>query len=284
MKLRPKTIVYDAILLTFDGGDARKARGMVFTRGSDDVDKRITVGFSVPDVIHIAQAVLHFEPAFEAILPPNRRSNEYARSNWIDNPRLGRAGMSRIASMKSVGRCEIVDKVVSLISPHRYYGFNFMNLRHDLKTIEFRRGDASKTIQDVLMWVELALSFLFASMKVGKMEELLAHPNTIEGLRKFLVDADLPTAKGLHDLSYLDPLFAGREHSSARREPEVVDLENLSPEKQEKLCRKLKQDESEHDLMRARLVAQKYSNGGGDGGGPAGDSERKYTEKEKGRA
>ncbi|KAL9057719.1 MAG: hypothetical protein Q9162_002193 [Coniocarpon cinnabarinum] len=158
------------------------------------------------------------------------------------------------------------------MSPHQYYGFNFMNLRHDLKTIEYRRGDASKSVQDVLMWVELALSFLFASMKAVKMEELLAHPNTIEGLRKFSVDVDLPTAKGLHDLSYLDPLLAGRESSSARREPEVVDL------------RKLKQDESEHDLMRARLVAQKYSNGNGGGGGLTGDSERKYTEKGKGRA
>ncbi|EGX88971.1 hypothetical protein CCM_09018 [Cordyceps militaris CM01] len=46
-------------------------------------------GYSIEDLKRICASIIHFEPAFEALLPVDRLSNEYARSNWLDNPNFG---------------------------------------------------------------------------------------------------------------------------------------------------------------------------------------------------
>ncbi|KAJ5125959.1 hypothetical protein N7526_008136 [Penicillium atrosanguineum] len=52
-------------------------------------------GYSIADLKKICQSIIHFEPAFEALLPEDRLSNEYARSNWLDNTNFGHQNLSR---------------------------------------------------------------------------------------------------------------------------------------------------------------------------------------------
>ena len=58
--------------------------------------------YSLTDLKRVAQAVIHFEPAFEALVPRARRGNVHARSNWLDAPGLARKGKSRSGSVAAI--------------------------------------------------------------------------------------------------------------------------------------------------------------------------------------
>ena len=157
-------------------------------------------GYTPGKVKRITQAVLHFEPAFEALLPIDRRQNEYARSNWIDNPCFGRNNMSRRDSIAMIERCATIEDVVNLMCPAqtKYYGWKFLNIIIDpTRTIEFRRAPCSSTAEDVFIWAELAISFVQAAVKFGTSENLSKVPNTLEGLQRFLLNAGIVDSPGI---------------------------------------------------------------------------------------
>ena len=154
----------------------------------------VAEGYTVGKVKRIAQAVLYFEPAFEALLPSDRRQNEYAAGNWIDNPNFGRNGRNRRESIDMIELCTTTREVVELMCPEqsKYYGWNFLNIISDPHwTIQFRRGPASSSINEVFIWVELAMSFIQAAIRYGTPANFVKIPSTISVLQWFLINAGL---------------------------------------------------------------------------------------------
>ncbi|KAI0449304.1 hypothetical protein F5B21DRAFT_494788 [Xylaria acuta] len=117
---------------------------------STHVHMSIVGSYSVMQVKRLAQTIIHFEPAFEALLPRDRRGNEYARSNWIDNLHFGYAKVSRADAIAKLERCRTVDEVIELMNPQnsRYFGWNFQAIKK-YSTVEFQRGAASTSPADV---------------------------------------------------------------------------------------------------------------------------------------
>ncbi|KAN0074047.1 hypothetical protein V8E54_007984 [Elaphomyces granulatus] len=183
--------------------------------------------FTPSELKCIAQAIIHFEPAFEVLVPPERRGNRYSRSSWIDNPHLACRNLSRDQSIDLIESLNTVDQIIEVMNPDlsKYFGWNFLPIR-TLKTIEFRRGSVSLTSDDTFMWVELAMSFIKAASIQNSPQQLRQYPRTTGGLKAFIQNAYLPTQPGTHGSSYLDLIFHGKD-SSARLEPRPVS--NLFP-------------------------------------------------------
>ncbi|KAJ5708166.1 hypothetical protein N7488_007967 [Penicillium malachiteum] len=73
-------------------------------------------GYSLADLKKICQSIMHFEPAFEALLPEDRLSNEYARSNWLDNANFGHRNLSRKQSIATIQRASTLRELVLLMA------------------------------------------------------------------------------------------------------------------------------------------------------------------------
>lgn len=61
----------------------------------------VAIGFTLQELKKIAQCIIHFKSAIEALVPPSCRGNEFAKSNWIDNPRFRDPHFSLKASDKN---------------------------------------------------------------------------------------------------------------------------------------------------------------------------------------
>ncbi|KKK26137.1 hypothetical protein ARAM_005994, partial [Aspergillus rambellii] len=85
-------------------------------------------GYSLADLKQICQSIIHFEPAFEALLPEDRLSNEYARSNWLDNANFGHRNLSRKQSIAVIQRASSMRELVLLMNPDhdKMFGWNFL--------------------------------------------------------------------------------------------------------------------------------------------------------------
>ncbi|KAE8136589.1 hypothetical protein BDV38DRAFT_293768 [Aspergillus pseudotamarii] len=213
-------------------------------------------GFSTSDVKGIAQAIIHFQPAFEAVVPPARRGNEYSRSNWLDNPRFGYLNLSREQSIALLESKTTTDEIIDIMNPNqsKYFGWNFLSLK-TFKTIEFRRGSASLSSDDAFMWVELTLSFMQAAMTHPSLQHLRRYPGTIGGLKDFIQHARLPQQKGAHNPAHLQRLFHNKDLNS-RLDPTCVG--HLSDEKQAKLQRKINSDAASNPMLDIISSAQQY--------------------------
>ncbi|KAI1410318.1 putative amidoligase enzyme-domain-containing protein [Hypoxylon sp. FL1857] len=211
-------------------------------------------GYTISQLKRLAQAVIHFEPAIEALVPPDRRGNEYARSNWIDNSNFGYRNLSREQSIEQLEKCMAIDEVIRLMNPNdsRYFGWNFLAMKK-YKTVEFRRGAGSRNVNDVFMWVEFALSFLQASLKLGSAASLKQYPASVGGLSMFISFAGLQNQPGMNSSVHLNRLFAGR-NPNEHVPPKPVG--NLTPERRKKLEKKLKVDASTNPMLTKIHYAQ----------------------------
>jgi hypothetical protein len=211
-------------------------------------------GYSLEDLKRVAQAVIHFEPVFEALLPASRRGNEYARSNWIDNPALAYQNLSRVQSLNRIENLTMVDELIDLMNPNqsKYFGWNFLSIK-TYQTIEFRRGAVSTSVTDVFMWVELATSFVQASLTVPtSVANLLQYPATVGGLRTFIGKAQLGQPE-MYNPSSLNQLFAGKD-LNLRLDP--IPVGQLSEEKQLKLEKKIIADSMSNPVLDMIASAQ----------------------------
>jgi Putative amidoligase enzyme len=215
-------------------------------------------GYTLQNLKQIAQTIIHFEPALEALLPENRRGNEYSKSNWLDNRNFGYKKWSRAESIELIDQCSSMRDLVLLMNPNhdKMFGWNFLYLLQDNKgTVEFRRGAASTSVTDVFMWIELAMSFTQAALRIGLPQNLRKVPRTIGGLRWFIEKAGLLKAvSGMNDPRYLDRLFAGK-HSDATISPRP--LGELSTEKKKKLMKKKEEDKNKN-VMQSKMVQAPY--------------------------
>ncbi|KAF7505735.1 hypothetical protein GJ744_000501 [Endocarpon pusillum] len=171
---------------------------------------------SLQDSKRIAQAVIHFETALEALMPPERRGNEYAKSNWLDGRRFGREGLTRHESIAAIEKASHLRELVDLMQPFRFgadrdYAWNFLGLQSFPRTIEFRKPPVSLTPDAVLSWAELALAFVHASVRCES-SKLQKVPPTIGGLRWFLHQFHVP---GMNEPARLERLWTGKDQRAA---------------------------------------------------------------------
>ncbi|CAG1979937.1 unnamed protein product [Fusarium graminearum] len=215
-------------------------------------------GFTLDELKRVYQCIIHFEPAFEGIMPRDRLSNEYARSNWLDNPNFGHRNLSRRHSIDVIQSANSMRELVLLMNPDhdKMFGWNFLYLLNSPHgTIEFRRGAASTSSSDVFMWIELAMSFVEASIRGGRRENLAKVPATVGGLKWFIGAARLPDGvPGLYDSRYLRRLFSNIPDETFRQ---PVPLGRLSPAKLAKLKYK-KQEDKRKTVILSKMAQEPY--------------------------
>ena len=179
--------------------------------------------FTLEDIRRIALAVLHFETAFEVLMPPDRRRNPYAKSNWLVGQHLGLKNKSRPESMAAINNATDMIQLIHLMQPvyDRAYAWNFNNLFDSKRTIEFRKPPGSTTADQALAWAELALSFVQAAVRYGTLEKLQKVPSTVRGLYWFMEQAIVP---GMNEPGRLERLFDGTAPDAAL-EPQGIRLD-----------------------------------------------------------
>ncbi|OAA50763.1 hypothetical protein BBO_00710 [Beauveria brongniartii RCEF 3172] len=137
------------------------------------------------------------------------------------------------------------------------FGWNFLYLLHSSQgTIEFRRGAASTSEEDVFMWIEVALSFIAASINLAAVEKLSKFPATVFGLRSFIEVAGLPDGTiGMFDRSHLRRFFSTASND-AFKEPKP--LGKLSDAKFRKLMVKRDEDKRKTVILKKVLQAPSW--------------------------
>lgn len=188
--------------------------------------------------------MLHFEPAIEALVPPDRRGNEYAKSNWLENANFGRKNKSPREAIEMIGRAKNRQEVVLLMTPRDYwYAWNFRAILK-FKTIEFRKGGASTSARDALMWAEFAMTFILSAMQTQDPPAYFKTvlPN-VEGLKQFLLQ-EKRESPHMCDPGYLEPLWVGKNgKESIQPIPGPMSLgkrgEGLTKKRQQEMSRYL---------------------------------------------
>jgi Putative amidoligase enzyme len=145
-------------------------------------------GYSLEELKCVAQSAIHFEAAFDALVPEHRRDPlGFARSSWIESHEFAVKGRSRAQSILMINQVPDFQSLLALMNPGgtRFCGWNFLSI---LKyyTIEFRKPPASRTADEALAWAEFAMSFVQTSIRFGTPERLRLVPPTVGGLRWFL--------------------------------------------------------------------------------------------------
>lgn len=164
-------------------------------------------GYSLTDLKKICQCVIHFETAFEALVPENRLGNEYARSNWLDNTNFAYKNLSRRQTIERIEDTSTINELVLLMNPNenKFFGWNFLYLLNNPnRTIEFRRGSGCTSAQQAFVWIEIAMSFIEAAVQLKSRRHLERMPGTVGGLKSFIKAANLTyNVPGLYNFRYL---------------------------------------------------------------------------------
>ena len=210
------------ILRAFPGSTWRKSVELTWKCLADryDIDTNHQCGthihisldpfFNVRELVQIAQAVLHFEPAIEALVPEDRRGNDFCKSNWLGSPHLGAANISRPDSVAKIGKIQDPSELIRCMGNRedRGYSRNFLSLMDKKKrTLEFRKPPGSTTVEQPLSWAEFVLSFIQAAIKCDSAEQLQRFPAHVGGLQWFLKQSNVP---GVNEHHRLARLFAGQ--------------------------------------------------------------------------
>jgi Putative amidoligase enzyme len=196
-------------------------------------------GMDLESMKRIAQCVIHWEPALEALTPEERRGNMYARSNWIDNPRFKAPIQTRSIVITQIGECRSRDEIIDLMSPKlldRFWAWNFRAM-NKYGTIEFRKGSASLNGEQVLAWSELALCFVQSAMQTD-INSLGRVPANVAALKRFLGGAEKVKALKL--------IFDGKR-DDASVQPELIYKPDMNMEIM--LRRKLREDNEKQQKL-----------------------------------
>lgn len=160
-------------------------------------------GYSFEEIKRVARSAIHFEAAFDALVPSARRGGtcEWAKSSWLDSEHLALKDRSRERSMLFLDTVKDFFSFLSVMNPdgERGYTWNFRSIEK-FYTIEFRKPPASTTASQALSWAELAMSFVQASLRYGLLEKLRRIPSTVGGLRWFLEQSHVPGMNEHHRL------------------------------------------------------------------------------------
>ncbi|KAF7511873.1 hypothetical protein GJ744_003106 [Endocarpon pusillum] len=214
--------------------------------------------FTLEDIRRIALAILHFETAFEVLIPPDRRRNLYAKSNWLVGQHLGLKNKSRPESMAAINDATDMIQLIHLMQPvyDRDYAWNFNNLFDSKRTIEFRKPPGSTTADQALAWAELALSFVQAAVRYGTLEKLQRVPSTVRGLYWFMEQATVPS---MNEPGRLERLFDGTAPDAAL-EPQGIrsDLSYREERQWEEASKRKTAADERRVIMHAQTVQDPY--------------------------
>ncbi|KAL9054067.1 MAG: hypothetical protein Q9162_004396 [Coniocarpon cinnabarinum] len=194
------------------------------------VSKGVGQRYTLEELKRIAQAAIWWEPAFEAILPPERRGNPWSGSLYVENPNF--YSSSRIQAIEQIEQdATNMVRFLAIVQPSsRYMGFNFWNIDGDCGTVEFRRSFYSVSRLDVSMWISIAGSFILAAIGANHYTNFTNEPCTVARLKDFLLQARGQNFQACH----IERLFHGKRHWPTDR-PLVYRWNNLDPGVQETL-------------------------------------------------
>ncbi|KAH9992557.1 hypothetical protein F4779DRAFT_609148 [Xylariaceae sp. FL0662B] len=186
----------------------------------------------------ICKAIIYFECAFEVLFPKSRRGNQWAKSNRFDNRNF--SSLSGQRCFELIDACHNPVEVADLMSPDRYYAWNFDNLYFGRKaTIEFRRPPGVNNPDVCLAWMELTISFVQAARRHSIGGMLSKYSPDIAGLRRF-VNGGL--IMGISNSHLFDSIFQGK---SGALQPQQVQIINKNM-----LMKKRKEDKRKNVMMK----------------------------------
>lgn len=199
----------------------------------------LVIGMGLPNMKKLAQCIIHWEIAVEALVPEDRRRNMFATSNWIDNINFQEERITRRVAIDKIEHCATERELIKLMSPlpqERFFAWNFRAIeKHG--TIEFRKGGASVNASEALAWGEFVLLFVQAALRASPEAMRKVPANTTE-LKKFL---------GPDNLKYLKPIFSRTDGEDSRH---PVPLMYQTIERAFMLQKKLIADEEEQQRLR----------------------------------
>lgn len=172
---------------------------------------------------NVAKAVVYFERAIDALMPPARRTNIWCQSNRynctlrdytmveifqrIDATQTAQdvAGlMCAFSKHSTLGKSKGADKDFV----HNTFRWNFESLVLGSKgTIEFRQPPGSCKAVDSRSWIEFACSFLQAAVLWGDSLDPQQTPN-LEMLRTYVLNG--ARRSSIENLNYLENIFQGK--------------------------------------------------------------------------
>jgi Putative amidoligase enzyme len=182
-------------------------------------------GFKLFEVKRIAQAVIHFETALEFLVPADARRNESPKSNWLESYYLAQKRRSRPDSVRFI---ELLSGMASVVLVMQGMGdanfaWNFLALAEtDGQTIQFRKAPSCTAPEEVLSWVEFAISFINAAIWCQSTAILLATQPTVAGLWNFIKSSK---QTGVSQLERLELIFNGVS-GRGWKEPEPTIVED----------------------------------------------------------
>ncbi|KAL9092373.1 MAG: hypothetical protein Q9159_000881 [Coniocarpon cinnabarinum] len=174
--------------------------------------------FQLDQLKLICAAVIHWEPAWEAVLPWKNDEGfrgSLARSLYLENPNFAPAGITRSEAINMIERCRSKEEFIDKIHPHssKFWNFNFGHCTDkDTQTIEFRRGDMSTSEEHATMWTAVAVSFMLAALKCKSVEEIEKAKVTVSALEQFMLGA-----RDHFHATEIQRLFEGKRHLKTDR-------------------------------------------------------------------
>ena len=188
--------------------------------------------FGLGPLKRIAQCIIHFEPAIEAIVPPSRRGNQFARSNWLEGEKFALKRISRTQAIELIGLMQQREDVRKSMCPRKngkYAAWSFAAMKQ-LETIEFRKPPASTTAAECLKWAEFATTFIIAALEIGDDADTIGYlddiPPNVGGLKNFLLgrgSCHQRQSPRFHEPHLLDPLWQDIPHGEdAHIEPTIT--------------------------------------------------------------
>jgi hypothetical protein len=188
--------------------------GHYHVTGDYDCDTHIRVSmspdFNLQEVKRIAQAVIHLEPAYDALLP-SRNGHVTARSNWLHGTSFAPSELTRSRSIDFIEDNASMAPIDLLM--HRVgvedddeFSWNFSGLKNEPREIVFRKPPYSTTSRHCLSWAEFTMAFVLAGIRYQSTELLQRIPSNVRGLRWFLSRYNV---QGLIDSSLVGSIWRG---------------------------------------------------------------------------
>jgi hypothetical protein len=170
-------------------------------------------GWTPDNLKQLCRAIIYFEAAFELLVPNERRGNQYAKSNSVDNPKL--TGKTFETMLECLSDCDHKVHVADLMNNDgdRFFSWNLPNMYYGrIGTVEFRRGPGITNSAHAQQWAALVLGFAEAALSTTP-TMLLSYPRDVAGLAAF-INSNLPP---WFNNGLLGSLFAGKSGSVAPR-------------------------------------------------------------------
>jgi Putative amidoligase enzyme len=168
----------------------------------------------------IAQAVVHFEPAFLDLMPPYRRGNCLAKSNWLNSPGFRRGRLSRAESIDRIGKAVDASELIELMHSNpedEHYSWSFLGLKSSRDpSVEFRQPPGSVSWEECLSWAELTAMFIGAALRGRDWALQKDGPTNVQALYRFIETSSVPGMAANDSWKRLWPLAEGRDKGSCQ--------------------------------------------------------------------